>query len=527
MTKQSKSILFGYLKCPSLATIWTNILNSFWHKDEKIPLSSLSQMPVTDKSDKLDKGTYVGTAKDLDNAKVDKVSGKGLSTNDYTTADKNKVNNSIQKNPSGSQHQYIDPTGTSRPFPSNSHVTTIYIDKTIENSNAAVLNFKNKPFKTMADGNAALSGNETAIRFHFKSSGVHPGIELKQKDHFFDADTTASIDFTLVNTSSSAISQTNNPNFTPTYHFEGGRVSIVSNPDGTTANHAHTFTPKYATHPHQTNSYKVRISGHINVIDWKAALPTLTDGVNFNTALFATATTNLIINEFIISSQQPSTRLLMADSYSNITVRKVTQTVGSRTFFENYRNSSGVGSKWLIDHAAISSACTLIIGVKVSLKVVTGQGVLNCGAVVFDNCHVDTTIDMNFTNWGYGTGRITSEAEVRSHYNANLLKLENFEGCLSNLTMLSIRHSAGIELYGNNKIKVKGTKPLANFQHLTSRTDVVRVESGVTVVEHETASAAMFTNGTGKTIEEKGILLTNSTNLGLTVNKQNRANGVN
>jgi hypothetical protein len=53
---------------------WQNILDSYWHKDEKIPFSALEQMPITN----------------ID-GKVDKATGKELSTNDYTDAEKEKL----------------------------------------------------------------------------------------------------------------------------------------------------------------------------------------------------------------------------------------------------------------------------------------------------------------------------------------------------------------------------------------------------------------------------------------------------
>lgn len=74
MAKVSKSRILAYNKCADLVVKWTNILDSFWHKDEKIPLSALEQMPITN----------IG-------GKVDKVTGKELSANDYTNLEKEKL----------------------------------------------------------------------------------------------------------------------------------------------------------------------------------------------------------------------------------------------------------------------------------------------------------------------------------------------------------------------------------------------------------------------------------------------------
>ena len=104
MGKVSRSLLLQYNKCAALATRYSNILDSFWHKDDKIPLSSLKTDPKTyivEGSDNVNlkgDGTadspieiYVNEV-DISN-KVDKVSGKGLSTNDYTTSEKEKLIN--------------------------------------------------------------------------------------------------------------------------------------------------------------------------------------------------------------------------------------------------------------------------------------------------------------------------------------------------------------------------------------------------------------------------------------------------
>ena len=47
MAKVSKSIILGYNKCAELAVKFENILDSFWHKDEKIPLSAIDFAETT------------------------------------------------------------------------------------------------------------------------------------------------------------------------------------------------------------------------------------------------------------------------------------------------------------------------------------------------------------------------------------------------------------------------------------------------------------------------------------------------
>ena len=45
MAKVSKSIIIGWLNCPELLSKLVNWLDSFWHKDEKIPFSALETDP--------------------------------------------------------------------------------------------------------------------------------------------------------------------------------------------------------------------------------------------------------------------------------------------------------------------------------------------------------------------------------------------------------------------------------------------------------------------------------------------------
>ncbi|MCI2229593.1 hypothetical protein MC378_10475 [Polaribacter sp. MSW13] len=80
MAKVSKTILLGYNKCIELAIKWTNILDSFWHKDEKIPKSALREdvfTPIVDnlESSDTDKTLSANQGKVL-NAIIN-----GLSTN--------------------------------------------------------------------------------------------------------------------------------------------------------------------------------------------------------------------------------------------------------------------------------------------------------------------------------------------------------------------------------------------------------------------------------------------------------------
>ena len=75
MGKVSRSLLLQYNKCAALATRYSNLLDSFWHKDDAIPAESIADLD-----------TYLAE-------KVDKETGKGLSTNDYTTAEKEKLTN--------------------------------------------------------------------------------------------------------------------------------------------------------------------------------------------------------------------------------------------------------------------------------------------------------------------------------------------------------------------------------------------------------------------------------------------------
>jgi len=107
MGKVSKQVILLYNKCEALATKFSNILDSFWHKDEKIPLSALEENPktiVTESSTANNAVVIDGNGSAGDpyeifvpvtdiSDKVDKVAGKGLSKNDLTDARLSKLNN--------------------------------------------------------------------------------------------------------------------------------------------------------------------------------------------------------------------------------------------------------------------------------------------------------------------------------------------------------------------------------------------------------------------------------------------------
>jgi len=71
-------------------------MNSFWHKDEPIPMDKIYNLPASINS-KIDVDTFENHLKSenahsaLFAAKVDKVEGKQLSSNDYTDGEKAKL----------------------------------------------------------------------------------------------------------------------------------------------------------------------------------------------------------------------------------------------------------------------------------------------------------------------------------------------------------------------------------------------------------------------------------------------------
>lgn len=110
--KQALNILIAYLTCtdPVIQNKWLNLLHSFWHKDSGWLLKSITTISGGYRFTVLD-GDGNETPYDINiptlpnsqpmsyidglelslNTKVDKVVGKGLSTNDFTTALKNKL----------------------------------------------------------------------------------------------------------------------------------------------------------------------------------------------------------------------------------------------------------------------------------------------------------------------------------------------------------------------------------------------------------------------------------------------------
>tara|TARA_B110000285_G_scaffold234059_1_gene309712 strand:- start:1947 stop:3419 length:1473 start_codon:yes stop_codon:yes gene_type:complete len=134
MAKVSKSIILAYNKCADLAIKWTNILDSYWHKDEKIPFSALEQIPITN----------------ID-GKVDKVEGKKLSANDYTDVEKQKL--SLLKILSGYFDTGIRAAGTLKTiigdFDNSGNGTKITID---DENKQTTLDFETLLINTIADG---------------------------------------------------------------------------------------------------------------------------------------------------------------------------------------------------------------------------------------------------------------------------------------------------------------------------------------------------------------------------------------
>jgi len=84
---------------PVQENFW-NWLDSFWHKNEKIPVSSIHQLDnlLHLKADKEQLEAHKTDTKahpELFERKVDKVAGKGLSTHDFTTEYRDKLNGLI------------------------------------------------------------------------------------------------------------------------------------------------------------------------------------------------------------------------------------------------------------------------------------------------------------------------------------------------------------------------------------------------------------------------------------------------
>ncbi|CAG2532921.1 hypothetical protein MAR621_03115 [Maribacter dokdonensis] len=121
--KQALNILLAYLTCtdPVMVTKWENILASFWHKDDGSIITNITQngndwefTTVAANGDEtvtviaqyqepanFDIAKITGLQNALDD-KVAKVTGKGLSTQDFTTSLKNKLDSLTQYVPPNS-----------------------------------------------------------------------------------------------------------------------------------------------------------------------------------------------------------------------------------------------------------------------------------------------------------------------------------------------------------------------------------------------------------------------------------------
>ena len=460
--------------------------------------SHVSAGDKTNWNNKLDAGVYLGSAQDL----------------------KNEIDTKVSFNGSGNPFKFFNELGNAVEVPVNSYATTIYIDSSIADSSESTLNEKSKPFKTMLDGKNALTGFESAIRYHFIDSAVHVGCELDQIDTEFNADTTATIDFTNVNVGGSVISDVNNPDFTPRFNFLNGRISIVSNSNGAISNHEHSFTPKWVVHGHEYHKYTVIIQGHINKFNWRAKAE-VTGNVNLDSHTLATGTTNLEINEFVVNDFQTSSKILSISDNSNITIRKVTfSSSGTITMTKLYYSNTGAGIDFKIHHLDMSSG-TISLSMRPELRSITGTGVVKTSSARFDDCSIDSTIDMNFVNVSFITGRITTSTPIRSSYAATTCTVQNFEGYLQNLDFHSINTNIGMIFKGNNKIYVAGTNKIASVNYIQDvhRLNVVQVLDGITVIEHNDPTATLFTGGgANKVLDIRSMLLTNCQNIGLPTN---------
>ena len=111
--KKAIEILIDYLTCtdPVIKTKWLNLLASFWHKDSGAVVKTIEVDEDGNTSFTFLKGdnteefvviqnfvlpnempqSFIIGLVDALNSKVDKVTGKGLSANDFTTALKNKL----------------------------------------------------------------------------------------------------------------------------------------------------------------------------------------------------------------------------------------------------------------------------------------------------------------------------------------------------------------------------------------------------------------------------------------------------
>ena len=113
--KKALSILMAYITCtdPGVKTKWANVLASFWHKDSGGLVTAITKDDNGNVTITLVDGdgavaetviekTQLPTSHDIDfinglndalNNKVDKIQGKGLSSNDFTTVLKSKLEN--------------------------------------------------------------------------------------------------------------------------------------------------------------------------------------------------------------------------------------------------------------------------------------------------------------------------------------------------------------------------------------------------------------------------------------------------
>jgi hypothetical protein len=136
MAKQSKTILLAYNKCAELATRFQNILDSFWHKDEKIPLSSIDGdfSPFTEtQEDRLKALVYENATQTLTANPT--FSEKGVDTQITYTWNVNDNDDTLISVDLDENNVLADADGTNTTYQKNSNSTITITLATVVNRN--------------------------------------------------------------------------------------------------------------------------------------------------------------------------------------------------------------------------------------------------------------------------------------------------------------------------------------------------------------------------------------------------------
>lgn len=484
-----KSILVGYNKCEALATKWANILDSFRHKDEKIPIEDIEGDFNVELSSAID-----SDAEDVGaNSKAVKLVNHKIG----------EVNQSIEEE---INTRVLEDLKLDEKITALDVVRTFYLNVSSGDDATAKINETELPFRTFpaiinALDNLVDDGGYYTIFCTTATSNIIAA-ELPNRNLRFKGQPLG-LNFTGVNEGGSVIRSSGTS--TPfEYNFEDGNVTLFSN----SINVEQTFY-----HPDLT------VIGNIKKFDFKG-----NDGANVSRAVFTTKKTNLFIDEFKIYKGIGITAL----TGSIIEIKKLYVEGTAAGITAAINNSSSYIFNQIIFN--IPAARFTVSGdSQILVKDLKGTGTLvsNSRLSKYENTTVENGVTISPTA-GLHEGNVVSD-----HYAfyptsvSSILQFNNFSGKCQNIRIFS--NTAKVVLKGNNVFKCSN-----HFVRVYDEVidNCITIENGITIIELLDSNLEIFKNHISGTYDlpnmsnklvESGILHHNSVNAGTIIVTKNKA----